>query len=271
MAPAAHTIFAMSHAEFDIADPEDVNATFEKIGPDLIVNLAAYTKVDLAEANPDLAQSVNAKAPATLAFAARSIDARILHLSTDFVFSGPRERPWLPSDTTSPSSVYGLSKRDGELAILKGLGPQGVIVRTAWLYSSYGDNFVKSMLALLKTRERLEVVDDQIGTPTWAAQLACALWAVALNSELQGIFHWTDAGVASWYDFAVAIQEEALQLGLLNRAIPIAPVSTAQYPRPAQRPGYSVLDKRSTIAALGRAPTHWRRNLRTMLNELATT
>jgi dTDP-4-dehydrorhamnose reductase len=146
-----------------------------------------------------------------------------------------------------------------------------VIVRTAWLYSAHGANFVKTMLRLMRERDRLGVVADQVGTPTWARLLAAALWELALKPRLCGTLHWTDLGVASWYDFAVAIQEEALARGLLERAVPIEALRTEDYPTPARRPAYSVLDKTRALAALEAPRMHWRAALRAMLDELAPT
>jgi dTDP-4-dehydrorhamnose reductase len=142
-----------------------------------------------------------------------------------------------------------------------------LIIRTAWLYAAHGSNFVKTMIRLMKEKEMLTVVDDQVGTPCWAKGLAQAVWA-AVEKRITGVFHWTDAGVASWYDFAVAIQEEALAAGLLDRTIPILPVPSSQYPTPAHRPGFSVLDKSDLVSAIGMQPDHWRRQLRCLLREL---
>ena len=144
---------------------------------------------------------------------------------------------------------------------------KALIIRTAWLYSSHGNNFVKNMLNLMKEKPGLNVIDEQIGTPTWAYGLAQAIWT-ALSKNITGTFHWTDAGVASWYDFAIAIQEEGLNAELIDKTIPILPVSTSQFPTPAKRPMYSVLDKRSFIQRLKTEPVHWRVQLRSMLKEL---
>jgi dTDP-4-dehydrorhamnose reductase len=187
-------------------------------------------------------------------------------VSTDFVFDGTQSHPYLPTDRTNPLGVYGASKLAGEQLALAAY-PEGLaIVRTAWLYSAFGNNFVTTMLRLMGERERLGVVADQVGTPTWTCGLAGALWQMC-RVQPKGIHHWTDAGVASWYDFAVAIQEEGLACGLLAREIPIQPINTVDYPTSARRPAYSVLDKTETWAALGMTPPHWRVALRRMLLE----
>jgi dTDP-4-dehydrorhamnose reductase len=193
----------------------------------------------------------------------------MIQISTDFVFSGATDRPWQPDDETAPVSVYGNTKREGERAVLDALGAQALVIRTAWLYSSHGGNFVRTMLRLMREREEVRVIADQIGSPTWANSLARTIWAAVARPEVAGILHWTDAGVASWYDFAVAIQEEALTLGLLTRAVPVSAITTGDYPAPARRPSYSVLDTTMTTRALGETPLHWRTNLRQMLREIA--
>jgi dTDP-4-dehydrorhamnose reductase len=189
------------------------------------------------------------------------------------VFSGDQSRAYLPDAPTNPLNVYGASKRAGEEYCLERLKGMAVVMRTAWIYSSNGSNFVRTMLRLMATRDLVSVVSDQIGTPTWAPSLAKAVWAAAVKPGISGILHWTDAGVASWYDFAVAIQEEALARGLLTTSIPIKPISAAEYarqsPASAARPPLSVLDLHSTKEMLGIEPMHWRTNLRTMLDELA--
>jgi dTDP-4-dehydrorhamnose reductase len=170
--------------------------------------------------------------------------------------------PYAPDAPTNPLGAYGVTKRDGELAA----GADALIVRTAWVYAAVGSNFVHTMLRLMRERDELRVVADQIGTPTHAASLAGAIWTLAAHGAT-GTYHWTDAGAASWYDFAVAIQEEALARGLLTRAIPVIPIRTADYPTPAARPNYSVLDKTTTFAITGPA-RHWRDELRDCLTSM---
>lgn len=264
--PAGVEAVVLSRQQLDIADADRVAAVMVEHRPTLIVNAAAYTAVDRAESEPQQAHAVNAEGPAHLARAALDVGARLIHVSTDFVFSGEgQSQPYQPGDSTGPSGVYGASKLAGEQAVQAILGEQAVIVRTAWVYSRFGQNFVKTMQRLMAEREQLGVVADQVGTPTWAGGLAEALWRLADKPDVRGILHWTDAGVASWYDFAVAIQEEALALGLLEKAIPLRPIRTADYPTPARRPAWSVLDKTDTWAALQHAAPHWRVALRRML------
>jgi len=264
--PTGTELLALGSQELDLRDPGDVIAKVSTFRPRVIINGAAYTAVDRAESDPDTAFAVNAQGAASLAQAACTVGAYCLQVSTDFVFDGAQSRPYLISDRTNPLGVYGASKLAGEQLVLAAY-PEGVaIVRTAWLYSAFGNNFVTTMLRLMVERENIGVVADQIGTPTWGRGLAEALWQMC-RVQPKGIHHWTDAGVASWYDFAVAIQEEGFGCGLLDREIPIRPINTVDYPTPAKRPSYSVLDKTETWAALGIQPTHWRQALRQMLLE----
>jgi dTDP-4-dehydrorhamnose reductase len=206
---------------------------------------------------------VNAEGVANLARGAAAVGARLVHVSTDFVFNGLSGIPYAPEAPTAPLGVYGRTKRQGEIAA----GPDALIVRTAWVYGSQGGNFVRTMLRLMAERDEVRVVADQVGTPTFASSLADALWRLHAAGA-KGLFHYTDSGAASWYDFAVAIQEEALAIGLLARAVPVIPIATSDYPTPAARPHYSVLDKSATFALLGGAAPHWRVNLRKMLKDI---
>jgi dTDP-4-dehydrorhamnose reductase len=254
-------------AELDISNRAAVASVFQEFKPDAVINAAAYTAVDKAESESALAYKINRDGAANLASAAAQQGARFLHVSTDFVFDGAG-RPYVPSDTVNPLSVYGASKSEGEKAVLAS-GAHALVVRTAWVYCTHGSNFVKTMLRLMAEKPSLSVVCDQVGTPTWAKGLASTLWAYCqLPEPVQGVIHYTDSGVASWYDFAVAIQEEALAIGLLSKVVSITPILAEQYPTPARRPGISVLDKSSSIGVVGNAP-HWRVQLRAMLKELA--
>lgn len=257
----------------DLADLAQVRAVVLEHRPDVLINTAAYTRVDAAESERDAAFQANAEGPRAIAEAVADTHGRLVQISTDFVFSGDQGRAYLPDSPTNPLNVYGASKRAGEEFVLQRLKAAAVVMRTAWVYSGHGNNFVCSMLRLMSTRDSVSVVSDQIGTPTWAPSLAKAVWAAAVRPEVSGIVQWTDAGVASWYDFAVAIQEEALTRGLLTRSIPIRPISAAEYARQSlttvARPALSVLDLHSTKEMLGIEPLHWRANLRAMLDELA--
>ena len=266
-APAEHDVVIKTRAQLDIGDAAGAARALKEVHPNWIINGAAYTSVDLAEDEPEQAIAVNDTAVGILANAAAQAGCRLLHLSTDFVFDGKSNRAYLPSDQTNPLSVYGMSKLGGERQVLKAAG-SGIVLRTAWVYAAEGRNFVLTMLKLMREREEIRVVCDQIGAPTWASSAASALWGLMEANVPGGIYHWTDLGVASWYDFAVAIQEEALLTGSLTRAIPVVPIRSADYPTRAQRPAFSLLDTGSTRAMLEDPAHHWRHNLRCMLDEL---
>jgi len=261
--PAGMDIVAATSSDLDIGNADTVRAHVAAIAPGLVINAAAYTAVDKAEGDAAAAFRINGDAVGYLAEAARIAGARFVHVSTDFVFDGEAGRPYAPGAPTSPLGVYGASKLRGE----QGAGEGALIVRTAWVYGSRGQNFVRTMLRLMAERDELRVVADQVGTPTWAASLADGIWKLA-GADAKGIYHYTDSGAASWYDFAVAIQEEAIEIGLLDRHAKIVPIPTSAYPTPARRPHYSVLDKEATTAVLGAPPHHWRANLRLMLREV---
>jgi dTDP-4-dehydrorhamnose reductase len=266
--PAEATVVALDSGMLDITDENAVRAAVAAAGAHVILNAAGYTAVDQAESEPERAFAVNRGGAANLAAAARANGVRLIHLSTDFVFDGAQGAPYGPEAPCRPINTYGASKRAGEEAVQAVAGDSAVIVRTSWVYAAQGRNFVLTMLNLLRERPEVRVVTDQIGSPTWAVSLADALWGLARRPDLSGIHHWTDAGVASWYDFAVAIQEEGLALGLLSRCVPIHAISSGDLPRPARRPSFSVLDTSQTTRALDLAPAHWRENLRRMLREV---
>lgn len=267
--PAGCEACGIDLAELDLTDAAALSAYVAEFAPDVIVNAAAYTAVDKAEDEVEAAYAANRDAVANLARAAKVVGARLLHVSTDYVFDGRGHVPYQPSDPTGPLGVYGASKLAGEQVLREILPDRSVIVRTAWLYSGRGNNFVKTMLRLMAERDSLGVVVDQIGTPTSAATLADVLWRFAANPELSGVYHWTDAGVASWYDFAVAIREEAVAAGLLaGTAAVVKPIATADYPTKTARPAYSVLDKTATWRAFDIASAHWREPLRRVVRAL---
>lgn len=265
--PEGYEVIAASRADLDISDASAVRAFIAQYQPDAIINAAAYTAVDKAEEARDQATAINETGARNLAQAAVEHQIKLLQVSTDFVFSGDAHSPILVSATCQPQGFYGESKLKGEEAIQEILGGQAFIIRTAWLYSSHGNNFVKTMLRLMGERDQLGVIADQVGSPTWAHGLAVALWQ-ALATDATGMHHWTDAGVASWYDFAQAIMEEGEAMGLLAKQIELKPLTTADYPTPASRPAYSVLDKTTTWQALGLSGEHWRVALRKMMKEL---
>lgn len=260
--PDSWTCVALDRAGMDLADARSIRAAIATHEPDVIINAAAYTAVDRAESEPDLAMAINGTAVGVLAAGMAARKGRLVQVSTDFVFDGSRHRAWLPHDPLAPLGAYGRSKAAGELAA----GSDALIVRTSWVHAAGGANFVRTMLRLMAEREEVRVVADQIGAPSWASGLAEVLWAL-VGKDARGVFHHSDAGVASWYDFAVAIQEEALALGLLVRVARIVPIATADYPTPAARPAFSLLDSSATRALLDQPAVHWRGNLRKMLIE----
>jgi dTDP-4-dehydrorhamnose reductase len=268
-APAKHEVAIRTHADLDVVDEIAVARVIAEARPDWIVNAAAYTAVDLAEDHPADAKAVNDAAVASLVRVTEAAGSRLLHLSTDFVFDGESKRAYLPTDRTNPLSVYGSSKLGGEQHVVA--GRTGIVLRTSWVYAASGKNFVLTMLRLMREKDRVSVVCDQIGAPTWAASDAAAIWGLIEAQAAPGIYHWTDLGVASWYDFAVAIQEEALARGLLSRAIPISPIYSSEYPTRAKRPVFSVLDSAATRSLIKVQAAHWRHNLRMMLDELRAT
>ena len=265
-APPGIDAVALDRSGLDITDPVSVAATLADVRPAFLINAAGYTDVDAAESNGDAAYFVNRDAPARLAAAAAAQGTRFVHISSDFVFDGAASIPYAPAHPPAPLGVYGKSKAAGELEV-RAACPDALIVRTAWVYGADGDNFLRTMLRLMAGQADVRVVADQIGTPTHARSLARAIWTLAA-AEATGVHHFTDAGVASRYDFAVAVQEEALALGLLDRRVPVLPIRTADHPAAARRPAFGVLDKTATYAALGAPAAHWRAELRTALAEL---
>jgi dTDP-4-dehydrorhamnose reductase len=261
-------LLPLGREDMDITDAASVSATLDSLKPDVLINAAAYTAVDAAETHEADAYSINEQGVKHLARWARDRKAHLIHISTDFVFGGDKNRPYRVDDPVSPLSVYGHSKLAGEKMIATLLPEQATIVRTAWLYSPWNHNFMKTMLRLMRERDVLHVVDDQIGTPCSTASLVQCLHAITQRNVPGGIFHWTDAGVASWYDFAIAIQEEALRLGLLEHAIPVHPIPTEKYTTPARRPAYSVLDKSRALLELACPQVHWREALRDVMKKL---
>ena len=252
----------------DITKLDVLSATLAQLAPDVIINAAAYTAVDKAEEDQALCHAINAAAVENLAKYCKQAGAFLVHVSTDYVFNGHKGSPYLPNDPIEPQGVYGKTKADGEKALLDILPEASCLIRTAWVYSAHGNNFVKTMLKLMADKPQLTVIDDQIGTPTWAKGLADACVSAAHNKTV-GVYHWTDEGVASWYDFALAIQELGLEKGFLDSAIPVLPIPSSQYPTPAKRPHYSVLDKTSAREAFATCnPTHWRKQLSAMMDEL---
>ncbi len=269
--PAEVELIACSRAELDLADPQACGAAVRLHRPEWVLNAGAYTAVDRAEQEPELAQAVNAGAPAAFAEALVATGGRLLQVSTDFVFNGAQGSPYRPDQRRDPLGVYGASKAAGEVAALQLAGAR--VLRTSWVYGPVGQNFCRTMLRLHRERPQIGVVADQVGCPTSTHTLAAACWraiglGAAAGADQPRILHWSDAGAASWYDFAVAIGELGVAAGLLERAASVRPLTSAEYPTPAQRPSYSLLDCSASRAALGLEPQHWREALAQVLAEV---
>ena len=250
----------------DITDMEAVRETVSEYDIDIIVNCAAYTNVDKAEADIDACRLLNAKAPENLAVAIREKGGLLIHISTDYVFGGVVYDAPLNEDTpTSPTGVYGLTKLEGEEMIRRS-GCRHIIIRTSWLYSEFGRNFVKTMLALTSSKPSLKVVNDQTGTPTYALDLASAIFDIIENrkaEDREGIYHYSNEGVCTWYEFARTIAEYAE-----NDECEISPCTSEEYPSPVRRPSYSVLDKTRIKKAFGMSVPHWTDSLKKCLNNI---
>jgi dTDP-4-dehydrorhamnose reductase len=269
VAPDDTTVRGVSRQQLDIADASAVESALREFRPDVIINAAGFTRVDDAETERAAAQRANATGPAVLAAAGRLLGVWLVQVSTDYVFDGAQSCPYSPAAPTNPLSVYGRTKLEGEQAVARELPAHSTVVRTSWLYAADGRNFLTTMLRLMKSRPQLTVVGDQIGAPTSVTGLAQVLWAFT-RRRASGVYHWCDSGVASWYDFAIAIAEEAVSVGVLASSPPIVPITSADYPTAARRPPCSILDKRDTERLLGIAAPHWRRALRATLGSLAS-
>lgn len=275
-------LVAVNRAQLDLANLDAIASLIEDCQPRLIFNTAAYTAVDQAEREPNLAYRINAEAPGVMARSAARCGAALVHISTDYVFDGKADSPRQEDDPTGPVNVYGQSKLAGEVAIREQLAAHGII-RTAWVYGTFGKrNFVKTMLNLGQTRPALSVVDDQQGLPTWAADLAAAAVQLAPRllaspKSVAGTYHYTNRSATSaksqaisWYEFALAIFEEARQLGLPLQVETVMPVASEHYLTPAARPAYSALNCEKISQLLGQAPPPWRQSLRQMLLDYAS-
>jgi len=264
-------IIPLGRPELDLKDPTSVSRALEIAKPDVIINAAAYTAVDKAEQEPDEAMRVNADGAGFVAVAAAALNASLIQLSTDYVFDGALSRPYVETDKTGPTGAYGRSKLEGE-ARVQMAQPDGVILRTAWVYSPFGANFVRTMLRLGETRDEVGVVADQLGNPTSAIDIADAVLTIAarLRSDsaqhLRGVFHMTGAGEANWADFAEAIFAIAERYG--RKPVRVKRITTADYPTPAKRPPNSRLDCGKLARLYGVALPHWRRSLDACVSHL---
>jgi len=272
--PPGITLVATTRQQLDLADAAACREWVLAHRPDWVLNAGAYTAVDRAEQEPALAEAVNAWAPAAFAEALAQTGGRLLQLSTDFVFDGAQGHPYRPEQPISPLGVYGRTKAAAEQAVLAALGGHGRahVLRTSWVYGPVGHNFCRTMLRLHRVKaaaaEPLGVVADQVGCPTATAGLAAACWRVIGGQGLPPILHWSDAGAASWYDFAVAIGELGVAAGALEAAALVQPLTTSDYPTPAQRPSYSLLECSASRAVLGLPGQHWRQALAAVLRQL---
>jgi len=258
----AYSFTFLERKDLDITNSIDVYTYLQQNKFDYLINCAAYTAVDKAESEGRLAYLVNETAVANFAEACKLTDCKMLHLSTDFVFDGASSIPLVEQNATNPLSVYGASKLAGEKKAIA-VNEAILIVRTSWVYSSFGNNFVKTVIRLCKERDKLNIIFDQIGTPTYARDLASALLhIIKSNSWQSGIYHYSNEGVASWYDFAMAIRD------LFGLSTPIYPIETADYPTPAVRPKYSVLNKKKIKHAYGLDIPYWRDSLESCIAEL---
>jgi dTDP-4-dehydrorhamnose reductase len=298
--PDSLDVICLSSKALDISNQKNVNQVLFSHKPDVVINAAAYTAVDKAETEQDKAYAVNKLGSEYLALACKALKAKLIHVSTDFVFDGTSSTPYQTDDRTNPINVYGASKLAGDMKVNEILGSDATIIRTAWVYSAQGNNFVKTMLRFMAEKDQLGIVYDQVGTPTWAKGLAKMIWSlIGKSNKAQGskelgdsadsstlepsseaslelssapssakMLHWTDAGVCSWYDFAIAIQELAIEKGMLDKTIPVRPIPASAYPTPAARPSFSVIDKTSAEEASGVQTIHWRKQLSAMMDEL---
>lgn len=257
LAPAfpSYTFHFFDRAELDITDAGQVHRMFASLKPAFCINCAAYTAVDKAESDQDTAFAINAEGSKNLAAASKEQGARFVHVSTDYVFNGRGEKPYREEDPTDPVNLYGASKLKGEQLVLE-LAPDSVVIRTSWVYSAYGNNFVKTMLRLMQSRTEISVVADQVGSPTYAADLAEAIVQIIGSGKWQGgIYHFSNDGVISWHEFAREIQHYT------HLDCTVHPITTEQYPTPAKRPKYSVMDKQKVQQMYGITLVPWRSSL----------
>lgn len=263
----SHTWHFTDIAELDICNPAAISKFLSTHTCDFIINCAAYTAVDKAETDVDTANKINAEAPKHLAEACKLHNSLFIHISTDYVFDGTKHTPYIETDTTNPQSVYGTSKLQGEQNAIS-IHANTCIIRTSWLYSSFGNNFVKTMIRLGKERDQLNVIFDQIGTPTYARDLATAIiHIVNISSQntqafIPGIYHYSNEGVCSWFDFAKEIHD------LQNIACTVLPIETKDYPTPAKRPHYSVLNKTKIKSTFNISISHWKDSLKECVQQL---
>ncbi len=255
------TLLALDRATLDIANSAKVVETLSAFAPDVIINAAAYTAVDKAEQEPELAKAINETGPENLAKVAATLGAVLIHVSTDYVFDGSSDKSYVETDATNPQSMYGLTKLNGEQAIAKNCAKH-IILRTAWVFAEHGNNFVKTMLRLAQSKPELGVVADQIGGPTYAGDIAEAIISIVTqlkteNEQRFGIYHYSGTPYVSWHQFAVSIFDQALQQQLITHAPKVNAITTAQYPTPAKRPAFSMLNCSKIHQSFAILPSNW--------------
>jgi len=252
----------LSRSDMPINQFELVRHIFNTIKPDYCINCAAYTAVDKAEEEKDLAFEINGESVGVLAAICLENESRFIHISSDYVFDGQGQKPYLETDETSPVNTYGASKLKGEEEAFK-FNPESLIIRTSWVYSEFGKNFVKTMLRIMADKNSISVVNDQFGSPTYAADLAGAIFSILQYSDWKpGIYHFSNEGVISWYDFAVAIKEFA------GKETQINAISTPEFPTPAKRPAYSVLNKNKIQERFGIQLKDWKISLESCIQQI---
>ena len=267
-AQLGNEVFAPTRQQMNLENPGEVASAIRSYEADWVINCAAYTQVDKAESEPGKAFTVNRDSPAALAKSVADYGGRLLQISTDFIFDGTKTTPYSEHDKANPLGVYGQSKLAGELAVLDAL-PGATVLRTAWVYGIHGNNFVKTMLRVAAAGKPLHVVNDQVGSPTWTTDIAAAILALVGKGET-GVFNYTSAGETSWHGFATAILEQAAALGFEIKTELVEPIPTSEYPTPAARPAYSVLDTDKIKNCLDLSIPQWRDSLKNMLKELQT-
>ena len=264
----------LSREDFDLSIPAKCEELVIKYKPDYLINTAAYTAVDIAETQKKLAYQINAEAPRIFAKTLRKFGGKLIHFSTDYVFDGKKSSPYITGDIVNPLNTYGLSKLQGENNILEIMSSteQAKIIRTSWLYSSIGNNFVTKIINLMKLKKTLNIVYDQVSSPTSTNSLANFCWILIKSMEegkkCSNLIHFSDSGIASWYDFAYAVMEIGNDIGLFSVNPEIFPINSDQYKTLASRPSYSVLDTSYTRSQFKIEPQHWRKCLRSVLNEI---
>ncbi len=269
--PKSVSLHPYSKSELDISDHKQTQNMIRSLSPDIVINTAAYTNVDQAEIDKELAYEINSYALKSICQACKDSNSRLIHFSTDYIFGGSKSKAYEIDDEPNPLNIYGDSKLQGEKEILQFSDLGFIILRTSWVYSRYGNNFVKSMISLLNSKSSIDIVSDQVGTPTWARSIAILVWKIIKQDNPSGIYHYTDKGITDWYHFAKQIQEEAFKLKLINKKSQLNPVTTDfyndNYNVKAKRPLNSKLNCELLTRQLKIKQEDWQINLKKMLKE----